>query len=401
MIKDRVSVCTVMVLCFLANGFLLGNAAEEKLENDVKSLLARVDAMINTSTVMDQKLTYVNGKLEIPAKMASDLNKLTEIMDTAKLLLEVAEAIPDLEKPASLVRKGVSVIESPISEAKSGLTTIDDYLKPIKTAGNDFQKLNQKVLSALKSFKNGLNQYVAKISQAQGCISSLPNGSKKSQLQSSLDKLAKASDTRVVQLNTFITKAESAYNSIIKVVNTKIGKLFSSLYAIEKAIESLDKYFDDIIDPLRDVGSLLKKYFKVKFPYPHPELSNPLHFSHYTLRISMSYIVKGAHEIEKKIEHILSSALYKAAKVFGLSKLVKSLEKLADKELKKIMGKLHLNFKVHIDGLDKLSSLLSQIKETLSDWIKGFRFDIDGLTKMIKAIEADISAIEKIYENCK
>ena len=66
------------------------------------------------------------------------------------------------------------------------------------------------------------------------------------------------------------------------------------------------------------------------------------------------------------MEKILSSFLWKVAKVFGLNKLVTTIVHASERALHKITNKLNLNTNVKMPGMDKLDKAQKEIDNLLS-----------------------------------
>jgi len=388
-----------LTFCFLMP--LSSQQAVQHLDTDINTLSGSVTQMLATCQNLHEKLQYADKLLSIPSKISSDLKKLQQTLSTVKTLLTAASLVPELKTAAQTMTDGINAINAPIADAINALDELDKSLKPIKDGVEKTDDADQKLISGLTDFNSGLNRYKTALDNAQKCISSLPDGDNKNKIQSDLDTLANASDKRVTQINSAIASVKNAYEGLKEIIASELDPALELMNPIEAAIAQLDGKLVHLMDPLRELGKLMDKYFSVSFPYPDPTWSKPWRISHYELRISMKKIVNGADAIEKEIEHLLSSALYKAAKLFGLSKLVHELIDDASKELNAIKGKLHLDFKIEIPGLDKIKDAV-QKAEAAADKLKAkLSVDLSEINNLINQIKADISAMENIYNNCK
>lgn len=399
-VRNRAFVSILCLMyCFLMP--LSSQQAVQKLDSDINTLSGTVSQMLSTCQNLHEKLQYADKLLSIPSKISSDLKKLQQALSTVKGLLTAASLVPELKTAAKTMTDGINAINAPIADAVKSLDELSKALKPIQDGVEKTDAADQKLIKGLTEFKSGLNRYKTAVDNAQKCISSLPDGDNKKTMQSDLDTLANASDKRVAQINTAIANAKNAYESLKEIIASELDPALELMKPIEQAIEQLDGKLVHLMDPLRELGKLMDKYFSVSFPYPDPTWSKPWRISHYELRISMKKIVNGAGAIEKEIEHLLSSALYKAAKIFGLSKLIHELINDASKELNVIKGKLHLDFKIEIPGLDKIKDAVHKA-EAAADKLKSkLSVDVSEIDNLINQIKADISAMENIYNNCK
>ena len=399
-VRNRAFVSILCLMyCFLMP--LSSQQAVQKLDSDINTLSGTVSQMLSTCQNLHEKLQYADKLLSIPSKISSDLKKLQQALSTVKGLLTAASLVPELKTAAKTMTDGINAINAPIADAVKSLDELSKALKPIQDGVEKTDAADQKLIKGLTEFKSGLNRYKTAVDNAQKCISSLPDGDNKKTMQSDLDTLANASDKRVAQINTAIANVKNAYESLKEIIASELDPALELMKPIEQAIEQLDGKLVHLMDPLRELGKLMDKYFSVSFPYPDPTWSKPWRISHYELRVSMKKIINGAGAIEKEIEHLLSSALYKAAKIFGLSKLIHELINDASKELNVIKGKLHLDFKIEIPGLDKIKDAVHKA-EAAADKLKSkLSVDVSEIDNLINQIKADISAMENIYNNCK
>lgn len=370
----------------------------QKLHDDVKTLTSNIDLVLSKAKELDKKLLWTIDKLEYSQKILTDLKKLDKALDTVTLLLKVASCIPEIKTETNLMLEDIKAIRKPLSEAEKNIQAFDNKIAPIREKLVAFEKKLKAFIDKTEEFKAELSNFSSELSETENCINSLPNGEVKNQLSDALEKFAGECDQYIVMVNGMIDKTIEEINAIENIIENKIKPLIESFETIENEVQKLEKELEGIIEPLQEIRKFLDKSFSVSFPYPcwktwHPDIC------HYTLKVSASIIVQGVSAIEDYIEKILSKTLWKALKVFGLEKAIKSLVSQFKSGLKDILKRLNLNFKVTIPGLDRLSSELENLITASSDILK-LLINFDPLLKELNNLKKEYDNVKQIFENC-
>lgn len=377
------------------------SAAADRLQDDVATFDKTLNTYITEGQKLDSDIQLVLKGLDLIDKMATDLQKLDDGLSTVEKLIVIAKDIPETEKEATTLSHGMETIHPPVTRACTTVNNFNNKIKPSRKNLEDFDAKLQKLITAAQNFEKRLNAYTADITKAQQCINSLPEGSAKDGLQSHLDKLADASDKRVVQATKLLKDIIAVVQDVKQIIDQEIRVAMEPLYELETQIEDLYKEVNALINPLHDLKALFSKSFSVKIPYPSPTWKDPIRIKHYSLDIGFDTILKGTGAIEKEIERLLSKELYKAAKLFGLDQLVKDLKEQEQRELKTILKDLHMGFKAEIPDLNKLDQWLNDLDKGFGDLTPKLNLDPIPLEGLMNDIENDIREMENIYQNCK
>jgi len=380
---------------------ILSSGAVDRLQNDVAEFDKTLNIYITEGQKLDGDIQIVLKGLDLIDKMANDLQKLDNALSTVEKLITIAKDIPQTEKAAATLSNGMQTIHPPVTQASTTVNNFNNKITPARQNLQNFDTKLQKLITTAQNFEKRLNVYTADISKAQQCLNSLPEGSVKDGLISRLDKLADASDKRVVQATKILKDIIAVVNDVKQVIDQEIRTALEPMYDLETQIEDLFKKLNALINPLHDLHALFSKSFGVSFPYPSPTWKNPFRIKHYSIDIGFGTIIKGAGAIEKEIEHLLSNELYKAAKLFGLEKLIKDLENQAQKELNNVLKDLHLDFKAEIPDLNKLEQWMNNLDKGFGDLLPKLNLDTKPLEDLFNDIENDIREMENIYQNCK
>jgi len=377
------------------------SAVVEKLKSDVATLKSTIDTYITSAQALDKDLVIVIRGLELIDKVATDLKVLDQVLTTVNQLLDVAKLIPQTKTEAQALSDGINVIKPQVSQASKVANKYNDEFTPFRGKLETFDEKLKSLIQKTQAFERKLDAYVVHISNAQQCINSLPEGTAKNDLQSRLDNLSSSSDQRVVQANRYLQDIISTVNYVENEIQIKIKGYLEPLHDLEIRIDDLLGKLNLLINPLHDLQGLYLKHFSVSFPYPSPTWKNPFRMKTYTLSIGFDIIIKGIDEIEREIERLLSKALLKAAKLFGLEKLIKDLMAQAQRELDAILNQLMMKFKVEIPGLDQLELNLKGLKMEFDLILPKIDIDTQPLEDLLNAIELDIIEMENIYNNCR
>lgn len=344
-------------------------------------------------------LIYVQGKLALPGKLASDLTQLDTLLDSSKTLLNAASLVPDLQSATSVMIDGINTTQPPVQSAQAAATNFDNGLKPIDDPVNALQGTVNTLAGDIGRFQQGLAGYVNGVTRVQQCIAGQPAAARQ-KLQDALDKLAGASTASIANVNRALGATAGTVTTLTQTVEGNLHPAFDPINAIESAIAGLSTSLQGVEGPLKDIGRLLTESFSVSFPYPNPDKTHWFRISHYTLRIKMTTILNGAEKIEQEIEHILSGFLYKVAKLFGLERLINDLVSQADKATKKVIDTLHLDFTVKIPGLDGFQGDLDNVTAKFKAAVPGLALDPSPLNAQIVALQADYSGLSQFNASC-
>jgi DNA repair exonuclease SbcCD ATPase subunit len=377
------------------------SASVDQLRTDITALRQTLNAYETNGKKLDTDLQLVIKALDLLDKMAHGLKALDAGMTNVEKLLEIAKDIPQTSEQATTLSNQLKSIHPSVTDASTKVNNLNDKLTPTRQKLTTFDAALQKAIIAAEGFDKVMGAYSDIAGKAQQCISSLPAGTVKDDLQSKLDDLSNRSDPRVVQANKILRDPINAINDIEKIIQERLRPLREPLDELDSDVENLLSKLNDIINPLRDVETLFNKTFDVSFPYPSPTWRHPGRMKHFTISIGFDVILKGSDAIKSDMKRILSGALYEAAKVFGLEKLINDLEDQAQGALKVVLNRLKLNVDVKLPGLGKLPGELTEADNAFSDLVSKLNLDTQPLDDAMQKIENDKAEMEKINAGCK
>ncbi len=380
---------------------LLRSTATDHLQRDVTTFDNTLNIYITNGKKLDSDLQLVLKGLDLINTMATNLKKLDDALTSAEKLIKYAQAVPQTEEAANKLAHGMESIHPPVTKASKAINDFNDKITPTRQKLETFDDRLQKSIAAAERFERDLNTYNADIQKAQQCISSLPDGSMKSDLQTRIDQLARQSDKRVVDANKLLQGILKTIDAIDEKITKDVSKLFQPIDDMESDIARVLKDLTAILNPLQDLKAVFDKSFSVSFPYPAPTWKHPFRMKHYTLDIGFDIIIRGEAAIKKEIEQLLKKDLYKAAEVFGLDKLIDDLERQGKKALDPVLKELHLDINMDISGIGQLPQDLNDLRTALDGLVPSLDVDLKPLDDAFKGIEDDIREMKNIYQNCK
>ena len=377
--------------------------AVDKLTADTETLDGSLEKFIDAGKAMEGALVHVESVLNLPSTVESDLKKITGPLNTIKDLLLVAALVPQLRAAADNARTAITEILVPIERAENALGDFDKKIEPIKAAVEKAKDVIEKFNTEVEKFQRDLATYSPNVNSAQNCITALPDGSVKTNLQNNLDGVAEASDTRVVQLNGLLVTAIRIATDAKDYVIDTLDPLFQPFRDLQEAIRALETRLEGILEPLQELKKLMDFEISVSFPYPCPEWTDPLKICWYPISFSVQEILDGIGAIEKEMERILSTVLMEALKFFGLDKLFNELIQKADaiiagvvQQITKILDSLDIN----IPGLADIQKIIADLQAKLDGFLGMIVVDVQPMYDLMERIEADIAAFRKVYEAC-
>ena len=328
-----------------------------KLDKDSASMHKNVHELALRYARTSHKLSNLNIYLGFPASLAKSLKKIETALTVVKSGAKTAQGFPDLRTNAKNLEKSCTASLAQITPARTKAERIAKKMEPARKIVEKAAKGLKKAGSALSSFDvSVLMQESEATTLAQYSINHYHSDC----VTKKADAIAKDLDKLVIELDK-VAKAllyqpeipgigafENLENgmTIVRDLIHKANKLEDRLYALTKPLKELEKF--------------LNKSFSVNLPYLDP-LPNK-----YKISISAKVIMRGSAAIQSEMEKILSSFLWKVAKVFGLNKLVTTIVHASERALHKITNKLNLNTNVKMPGMDKLDKAQKEIDNLLS-----------------------------------
>ena len=370
----------------------------DKLHNDSKTLKTTLGIYLTEGAKLDRDLVFVTKSLDLLNTMTTDMSNLDDAMTSVDKLLDIAKEIPQTAEQASTFSTNLKTVHDPVTKASTKLTTLNNKCTGINADLKTFDTDLKAYMGKVQTFEGKLDTFNLNMDKAQRCVSSISNDSVRLFLQKKLDKVAKESDEVIVKANSDLQTIIDKVKQAKEYIDDKLANAFEPINKLDAEIVSLLDKLNALLKPLDDLEDVFNRSYTISFPYPSLK-----HFKikHYDLTIGFNIILQGFDKIRSEIEHILSKALYEAAKVFGLDKLISSFIKKAQDDLMPVVNRLSFNIDLKLPGLDKLEGELDALDTLIAGLADKIKNDMTPIDNMIKSIDKDVKELENIYKNCK
>jgi hypothetical protein len=335
------------------------DASTAVLDQDVKQLSVRAHKV-------SQVLNISAKGLAVPSQVSSDLHKLASALKQLDKAAETAEAVPQARENAKKLRSSIGPVLKDVTAAKEKAHDIADKVEPVIITVAKASLNAERLSKGLALFDHDLLQHEPAAAQiSQTCVNGAADG-KKVCMKTKVDEKADQVDQLVVEMDRVIKPLVASYVPSMPAL-LRLDEFNASMKQFEELlhqIERLESKIEVMLSPLHELEKLLDKEFRVKFHVP-------LLGSH-SVGVGMRTIIKGSNAVEKEIEHVLSKTAWKVAKEFGVGKLVKSLEKDAQKEMDSVLNKLHLNPVLSLTSLKNLGDMEAPVDKLIAALSKDF-----------------------------
>jgi hypothetical protein len=293
----------------------------EQDTSSVKSDLSRIKSDLDS---LKSKLTLMESTLEIPERINYDLGMTLETMDVIQGLAIAAKTIPDPDIQAISADIDITInqVAPDLDDIKKVFNDLSQAVSPIITLTKAEIAVVSGLISAIRTMEsNILDPFYSNLLKAQSCVDSSAVD-KKSCMQEKLDSLVAPLSPKIAAIDSELKRIITTSDQI----KAAADKLIAPLQAAESKLIAVTKFneaMEAIEKPFHDLDSLMKKRFTVSFPYPDPH--NIFKKDTYTITMSAMDVIHGVKHIEDEIKDKIHGALYDAAKLFGMSKLVNDL----------------------------------------------------------------------------
>jgi hypothetical protein len=367
--------------------------------------------MDNTHEV-DRTLIDFERILSIPHKTSQALKTLDGTLTTIKTGLTAAEQIPQTKEQAQKLKQSLEGVQKPVSTASKKMETIDNKIAPLLKVVHNAELTASTLANDEETFRIAGIGYINTV----GLVSKCEHGDT---IISILDN----SRSAYSDIDREMKRINDGYDYTKKIPQKaidEISKEIDKISLLENPLSNLNARLWPIYEPLNELKNVLDKRISVKAPYIcgvdtcYKEQEFPcgtkmckkncgITTCHYPcgvkmcsqkvpypcgektcdieISMSVSDAIKGSEAIEKKIESMLSSTVYKALKVAGLGSIIKDLENSANNLVKPVLNKLNFNIDASVPNLD-INLDVKMIDGAIAD-IGKFDVEIGKLIPMV------------------
>jgi hypothetical protein len=320
--------------------------------------------MDNTHEV-DRTLIDFERILSVPHKTSQALKTLDDTLTTIKTGLTAAEQIPQTKEQAQKLKKSLEDVQKPVSAASKKMETIDNKIAPLLKVVHNAELTASTLANDEETFRIAGIGYINTV----GLVSKCEHGDTIIGILNNSKSAYSGIDREMKKINDGYDNTKKIPQKAIDEISREIDKI--SL--LENPLSNLNAKLLPIYEPLNELRAVLDKRISVKAPYIcgvdtcykeqefhcgvkmcSQKVPYPCGEKTCDIEISMSVgdAIKGSDAIEKKIESILSSTVYKALKTAGLGSIIKDLENSANNLVKPVLNKLNLNIDASVPNLD-------------------------------------------------
>lgn len=370
-----------------------------KLKTDIAALTVTLNKYIKAGNQVDLDLTVVITGIDAVVIINTDLTNIDQDSALLRDLLGVAKQVPALKDQASLLLSELERAKPAVKDAQKVSSEASVSLIPIRNRLNTIDKVFRTLVKTAERLETALGLYSAALLKIQQCADALPQGEIQKSIQHAIDNRANEIDPYVVKANDDLIQIINDINAIERSIQNDMKQTIEPLHNLEKEVDAVSRKLHALVKPLRELEALFKKEFSAEFPYPSPTLEDPFRFKHHKFAIGFHLILKGEKAVEREIEKILSDELYRAAKIFGLEKLIREIERDGMKEFDAIKGRLSMDFPVDVPGLKTISMSFDAFKKDLLN-IQMPNINAQSVEDLLDKIQGEISKLNAMLPDC-
>ena len=373
------------------------------LFNETETFSKESKLLIDNTQEVDTTLLQFENALSVPHNVATALKRLDETLATVKKMIVIAKQVPQTRDQAINLEKKLDSIKTPVANAAVTAAKLDKAVEPVRTAANKAESAASAALNYETAFRLFALTYVDGIEKVIQC------SDKKPAIEPQTIKILDGStasfhpiDLGIHQVNVKYAETVAIPEKALKATIAEITEQIKQLENILKSVNGLQNELSPLNDVLAELKKILDKSLGFSFDYPsgpkmcsqstpypcgvnyckkygvkypcgtkicHEEVPYPCGVNTSSAKVSMSLstVINGTDEIERKIESLLSSTAWQALKTIGVKKYVDDLKSQADKLTKPVFSKLHLDISTNLPDLDiklnaaKLETALNQL----------------------------------------
>lgn len=322
-----------------------------KLDGDTIRLADRLDAM-------SKRLGVLASRLAIPGQVAKTLGAIEVQMVAAQKGAKLAEGVPQFAERAKKLDNSITPALANVRAAKAKADAVARRVEPARKAADKFSGYSAKAALGFRGFSTGVLKFEPDVTYcvqfavlyhdqepAESCVQGKADG-----ISAKIDPVVLGMDEVMLALLTDYSVNAPALAGL-----EAFDAELNGLADLQKKAEALQKRLQPICDALKKLEDKMDAGFTVSIPYL---------VGHYDIKVSMATILKGSAAIESYIEKAVSDAVWKAAKLFGLGKIVDTLTSKANDAINAILGKMNFtpDLSLSLDPLNKIEAKLPALE---------------------------------------
>lgn len=350
----------------------------KQLDSSLKTTDREISAIKADLKTIHGKLETYEHHLNIPHELHHDIKTSRSRLNTITDIIKLAKVIPDLREPIKQLTPTIDSVDNKLKTAENTANKIKKITDPVKEKIILLEKKVHQLHKALDKLKSkGVKPTRKKIQKLDKCLGEYKaEHSNSCEIQPLAFSTANKVKPSVDETNKQLAEIINAVNTVKQQVN-KLPKIDTQIADLHNLIDQINQY-NHKLNPLYSKLKALKHKFNSKvgfsFKYPNPILPmHPLRMSTKHVRISVYDALKSFDAIEKKIENILSSTLYKVLEGIGIDGYIKDIQKSAK---------------------DAVNSLISPIKKLVDDALNASIPGLNSFKPSFNSIQLNVGNIE-------
>lgn len=374
--------------------------------------------LIDNTQEVDTALLDLEKALTVPHNVATALKQLDDTLTVVKKMIVIAKQVPQTREQALKLEKSVDSIKPSVANASATADKLDKAVEPVRAAANKTETAAATALDFEIAFRGFALTYFDGIEKVIECSTTKPNIEPQTikTLDGSTTSFHKI-DAGMQQVNQKYATTVAIPEKALKASISQINEQIKQLEQILTAVNGLQNQLAPLNDTLAELQKILDKSIGFSFGYPcgpkmcsqrtpypcgvkmcggkytrypcgtktcYEEVPYPCGVNTCSAKVAMSLstVINGTDEIERKIESLLSSTAWQALKTIGVKKYVDDLKNQADKLAKPVIGKLNLNISTTLPNLDiKLNTVV------LDASVKQLTQLYDALAQLSKSVD--------------
>lgn len=344
--------------------------------------------LIGNTQEVDTTLLNFEKALIVPHEVATALQQLDHTLTVIKQMIVVAKQVPQTREQALTLEKNIDSIKPSVASAAVNAAKLDKSVEPVRNATNKTESAVATALEYETAFRGFALTYVDGIEAIIQC------SDKKPAIEPQTIKILDGSTASFHPIDLGMQQVNQKYAQTVampeKALQASINEITEQIKQLEQILASV-KGLQGQLQPLNDVLAELKKILdksvgfsfdypcgakicKQSTPYPcgvkmcggrytrypcgtktcYEDVPYPCGVNTCSAKVSMSLstVINGADEIERKIESLLSSTAWQALKAIGVKKYVDDLKNQGDALLKPVLSKLHLDIAMKLPDMN-------------------------------------------------
>lgn len=356
----------ILIILLSISGVYASSDIVVKLGADSKKYKAKLINLSKDLKIIGTKLNNLDNTLAIPSHASGEVNKLERSLQRATEVSKVSELLPSLKDNGKVFRNNIKEIQPSVKKAREVTDEVSKELvslhKKVKETKNTVRDIHKKVKNLIKK---DLPNFDSQMTGTQDCVykaSQKKRECMQDELNSAADDLRdliKDSGKEVAALSKTITKLRGKAEKLKRVLKETLQTI--------KLIQKLEFKISKTTSPFLDLYKLMNKDYETKFLMPDPY--KPRKKKWFYMKVTGKDIAVGILHTMDEIEKKVHGDLLKQANSASVKTLAQGLKKKLDKDLKKVMRRLHLNFKFDVQGLKDLHKLENTLIDPLEELV--------------------------------